>query len=162
MERAGGKPQTGILVGQQRRCLGAEFEGFAVRGFEQAACSLAAQPLLQPPRVQAGIGSKLASRDPPGPAKRPVQAKLVAEMDHQRNDLALLVAPYPQGHPDQLVGIGHGSFRLGCAAAGSPAFLLRADLSSVMTPLSALSQDRPSPVQVRPHLGDQPGWRQVH
>lgn len=40
-----------------------------------------------------------------GALQRPVQPKLVTEVDHERDDLALLVTPHPQGHLDNLVKI---------------------------------------------------------
>jgi hypothetical protein len=72
--------------------------------------------------VQAGARGQLGGRDRPAAGQGAVQAEAVAEMDHQRDHLTLLVAPDLEGKETGLVGVhrvvGHALCLASPAAAG--------------------------------------------
>ena len=95
-ERAGREPQAFPVIRQDCHGLRAYLESLAVFGADQASGGLAAKPLQQPAFLQPGGGRKPGRRHRPPASHGLVQAQPVAQVDHQRDHLALLIAPYPQ------------------------------------------------------------------
>ena len=108
LEGAGCEEQASV-VGQDRRRLRAQLEGLTVLGVDQAGRGLATEPLEQPSLLQPGRRRQIGRGRGSLAGHGAVQAEAVAQMDHQRDHLALLVAPHPQGERSQPVVFGcHG------------------------------------------------------
>ena len=95
-ERAGGEGEV-VFVDQYGPSGRRHGEGFAVDGAEEVRCGDAAQPLQQPALVQAGGGSQRACIGRTQLGEGPEQPEAIADVDEERYELALLVAPDPEG-----------------------------------------------------------------
>jgi len=100
---AGGEPCAVGVVRQHLDALGRQLEVHAVGGLEQARSPPGAEPLEEPPRIEARARRELIGGEGSRPSHGLVQAQPVSQVDHESDDLSLLVAPYPQGEGRRLL-----------------------------------------------------------
>ena len=110
-ECASGEGRAARLVGQDSGADGGKLEAVSVVVVEQSRRRLAAQPFEQPALLQPRPLRQLFCREWPGLRERAVQAQTIAQVDHQRDHLALLVAPHVERVGLEFLGI-EGGFRV--------------------------------------------------
>src|SRR5687768_152508 len=104
VERRGGERDL-FAACKNQRGLGRQFVAVVGVTLDQPGRRLPTQPFEQPPRMQAGATGEVVDRHGTGAVERSVQPEAIAELDHQRNHLALFVVPYLKGDCGQRVGI---------------------------------------------------------
>ena len=104
--RGGGEARRVGTREDERADVG-ELEAVALVVVEQPRRGVGAQPLEQPPLVQSRALRELGGGDRSGAVEVRVDAEAVAEMDHERHHLALLVVPHGERERLHRVGIDH-------------------------------------------------------